>query len=105
MEVWGELSKQRGVRASKISILGMVGSFRIRYMCAGVLGTDLGSLLHVAIGFFFTRFQILIFGFLFGSERKVLGRSYSVIFKLKNYSFSIYSVFVIFLKVLVCSYS
>ena len=35
--------------ASKILILGRVGSFRIRYMCVGVLGTDLGSLLHVAI--------------------------------------------------------
>ena len=49
MEVWGELSKQRGVGASKILILGRLGSFRIRYMCVGVLGTDLGSLLHVAI--------------------------------------------------------
>ena len=49
MEVWGELSKQRGVGASKILILGRVGIFRIRYMCVGVLGTDLGSLLHVAI--------------------------------------------------------
>ena len=54
---------------------------------------------------FFTRFQILIFGFLLGFERKVLGWSYSVILKPKKYSFAIYSVFVIFLKVLVCSYS
>ena len=70
MEVWGELSKQRGVGASKILILGRVGSFRIRYMCVGVLGTDLGSLLHVAIFLLFLQipptyksYSVIVTGF------------------------------------------
>ena len=70
MEVWGELSKQRGVGASKILILGRVGSFRIRYMCVGVLGTDLGSLLHVAIFLIFLQipstyksYSVIVTGF------------------------------------------
>ena len=47
-----------------------------------------------SIGFFFTRFLILIFGFLLVFEREVLGRGYSLIFKVKKYSLATYSVFV-----------